>query len=652
MCDSAIQFSEFADLIDSFIDNDEHTDEYAYAEAAWKAAIEQMWLEDPQLWEHNAPKFNDFLNHLTELRIGKQPTTPLGFVINPGAANAAAAGAASIGKVFGGDINNAMSEAAKIYNRGRGIMNDVRKVEQNIRQAMNSNINPLSQGGNIGVDDGDGGITSDNYFGGSGFNPYGLSLATPPVDVKFETGIGVTNFPRFYKDGRDETGPLIIKSSVFNLWHSNSTDYADPYIQDYIAGPIIKDLLINVQSRERFNVNIQNLVQTEKFKEWCNRLSWSLSVYYFWQNVISYKNVSTNRNKGMDALYSSLDPSDFIKINTLGKNLEKVMIPPTLNEFIHAIYAPYKQSHMPGSPLIMYMPWFFDRAPTLPFTQLEGNGEVNTMVNLAINRIDNTFIEEWNGLFSRTNDTWSSPLIRGYEGAPLVDPGRSTLFANSAYTGCTVVNGAGTRHFVPYATSDTASISYNFHTDAPDGYLEALQMVDDISNPAAGKYGPGLFGPAWYAYDSSDPPGQPQLSDLQSTYGFNGVNGLSTSCYVYLDNNSSGATSPGFYPIEWSNRVQTLSGNTFRFILAGNAIPRYFQTYGATPAVNTVKMGMRYSTQQFLEWLFFKDFANGGTRGQKSLVKSNDKRFSRRSKGSKRNMKGSAGAKTAEKDEV
>uniref|UniRef100_A0A2V0RBV4 Uncharacterized protein n=1 Tax=viral metagenome TaxID=1070528 RepID=A0A2V0RBV4_9ZZZZ len=596
---------------------DIYTKEEAQLADAWNASMRKLWMETPELHSYEIPIFEDFICHIEDLERGDQDEVDLrqkrlGFAV-PSKLPSAAAGAAAAAKMFGNDLNTATAQFREMMDAGQQIRATAKQAAQAAREAIRMGKTTLGRGGvNTPTDDGDGGTTTFAYNGGSRYNPTGLSLATEPVDVKFTTGIEVTSFPRYYKDGRDETGPLILKTSTLSLFHNDesSESYLDPFIEDFIKGPIIKDLLVQVQSRAQYNVAIKNLVQTEEFKNWLNSLAFAMSVYQFWQNVISYQAVTTNRNKGMEALYDSLDPSDFLKLGILGKNLERMMIPPTLNEFIHAMYAPYKQSHLPGSPLMVYIPWFFKTVPNLPFLELAGNNSDATVVDIAIRMIDTDKMNEWNALFSKTNDTWVKPNLRGYTGAPLVDPGRTTLFTNSAYIGSTVSNGQSVQHWFPYTASDANEFAFNYHTDAPDGYLEALTIVDDVSKDGKNKYGPGLWGPLTYLYSgSSTTPNN--LLRTWSQYTHQGATCRST-CFIYLGEGSSSVGNAGFYPIEWSNRTQALSGNTFGCILAGSAT-RYAQKFGTTPSVNATKTGFRYSTQQFLEWLFFKDFANSGS---------------------------------------
>ena len=135
--------------------------------------------------------------------------------------------------------------------------------------------------------------------------------------------------------------------------------------------------------------------------------------------------------------------------------------------------------------------------------------------------------------------------------------------------------------------------------------------------------------------------------ELVSTYGTNGAK--LTSCFAYLNKGSAGVTTPGFYPVEYATRVQTLTGNTYT-ILDQVAAPHSFQRFGTTPAENNTKTGLRYTIKQMLEWLLYKDFANGGvgSRGPMSSKPSNERGRSRAS----RRPKGKARTKTADKDEV
>uniref|UniRef100_A0A2V0RNL3 Uncharacterized protein n=1 Tax=viral metagenome TaxID=1070528 RepID=A0A2V0RNL3_9ZZZZ len=598
-------------LLDLIGEYDDQT--FVELENAWNAAVDQEFGEDSSLYiKCRKPELIDFIEHINALEANdKSPHNFGASFVKPGSAAGMAAGMKATFQNFAPGMDKSFRNFEEFMQFGQNAYSTAKDMRAKARAFVNRSRNKMAAGGNVGTDDGDGGISSTGFTGGNLLNPFGISLATPPIDVKLETGSSLNAYTRFYKDGRDNTSPIFVKVCNLNLFHgsSNSDLFSDSYIQDYLDNVVVADLLQNVQSRAVYNKYIAELVIPENFKRYINTIAFSLAVCCFWQNVVSYKEVSSNRNKGMDALYETLDPSDFLKMNILKQSLQKMMIPPTLYEFIHAIFAPYKQNHLPGSPLMIYSPWPLETVTNLPFTEMSGNGTNNTMVNIAIDRLNNEFIYRWNALMAKTNPTWSQPTIRGYTGDPLVDPGHTTLWVNSAYICSTTSNGANVKHFLPIIGAETDELGYNLHTDAPDGYLEALQQVDVTSQQTNSKYGPGIQGPQYYSY--TDDLANPSVTTLESGYTLNGIE-HSTSCYVYLDLDSIGVSNPGYYPVEWSVQTQSLSGNTYQCHVQGNGTIHYFQRFGTETVCNYTKMGSRFSLEKFLQWLFFKDFANGG----------------------------------------
>jgi hypothetical protein len=296
------------------------------------------------------------------------------------------------------------------------------------------------------------------------------------------------------------------------------------------------------------------------------------------------------------------------------------------------------------------MPWNFKEVSQLPFTQLYGAIPSATtsgyagMISMARGRVNNTFMRRWNGLFAQTNDTWSLPKIRGYTGQPYIDPNYTTMFVNLQYMATTVAGGSANTSFLPSIGSQTSQWSYNYHTDAPDGWVNSLLCVDDTSiSTSNNKIGPGIGNLGYYFYTDTGSYGS--RIDIVSKHG---TPTQKSSCLIYLSDTSAGATSPGFYPIEYSNRASTLSGNTYT-LFAGVSSHR-FQRFGATPATNTTKTGFRYTVEQFLEWLLYKDFANAG-QGSRGPMSSRPTRNYSRGKGKSSRRGKSSKPKMSENDE-
>lgn len=510
--------------------------------------------------------------------------------------------------------------AAKI-SRGRGMSMMAEAMAQRADDFIAEGINRIASGASIPTDDGDGGTSSEGYSGGTPYNPTGISLASEPVDVKFETGIRVSTFEKYFKNGTNDTSPLIIKQATLNLFHIGDDKFSDVDVCDFFEGPMMTFIRNELRSRARWDNTMGTLLQTDKVKEYLNKLSYALSIYYFCQNILSYQLIPSNRNAGMESLYNSFNAEDLNQIRSLGLELEKSLIPPTLNETLHAMYAPYKQSHLPGSPLFINMPWFFETVGiTTPFSELGsytfGTGPTaQTLGPVATARrmLRTGVMIEMQGLLARTNDTWNLPKIRGYSGMPLIDPNMTTHFTNSAYWTSNTVSGNPKEIFLPTMKGPNDTWRYNYHTDAPDGWTEAFQMIQ-VSTLNQHHYGPGMWGPLWYPYASNPVTYNNQAIKLVSSYSSGDpaapVPGYTTSCVIYAVGPSMGTYSKGFWPIEISNRAQSISGNTYT-TLEYVGFHHSAQKFGTASADNATQLGFRYSVQQMLQWLYIKDFSNG-----------------------------------------
>lgn len=581
------------------------------AEICFDGWVNQHWEEDPLIGDLPKPTFRDFIAYASGLEDRPHPTLGLlpGIRIPNQSRNPAYFG--PIPKVATGMRIN-LDTLQEGLTKGATFVATAGRTAQTAKNLLNSLRSPLARGSVTGVDDGDGGVSTFNYSGGSNYNPSGLSLASKPVDVKLNTDIGVTNFPRFYKDGGDETSPLILKSLVMAVPDMNDIGRVDFAVEDFFNGPITKDLISNISKRARYNSHIKSLVVPTKIKALINTMCFVLACQCCLDNIIAYQDNSNNRNKGMEVLYGGISPNDLLQLNTLRQELTKCLIPPTLYEFIHGLYAPYKQSHMPGSALMMLIPWSFQAVTTLPFTKLNDG-----MITAARNALNKDFILDWNALLSQTNDSWMNPMIRGYTGMPYIDPNYTTMFTNLQYRGwAQTASGNPTQVTLPQMVGQNSIWNFNFHTDAPDGGLLSLLTVYDTSNSGINTIGPGLGNTSYYTY--TDDGAWEKTNDIASSHGPN--KDRESTCLVYLGVGSGGVpgTQIGFYPCEYSNRTQALTANTYSLSSTGQV--HAFQRFGATPADNTTKEGFRYTVTQFLEWLLYKDFANGGLNSRGTMT--------------------------------
>lgn len=439
-------------------------------------------------------------------------------------------------------------------------------------------------------------IYTDNYASGSLINPRGLSLSTQPIESRLETDIGVTNFPYYYKDGKYNTSPLIFKA--FNLFLSLEGSNTDPTLADFLKGSVMTDIRTQVLKGTVYNREALDLLNYSDFSQWWNTLAETLLIYFWFNSILAYQAIPMNRNKGFETIYNAIDPKDLLNLQNLGFELSKQSIPPTLVETCHYLMNNFVQSEMPGSPIIKLMPMAFAKPDQAgqPFTKIKDYGTSDGPVSFALKLLKEDKFIRFNALIGRTFSTWTEPTLGGYTGVPRHDPNFTTMWVNYGYWHAGKnSSGAATALYSPTISDLNSRIQYNYHTDSPDGWTQALfpvQVGSSIMNDIS----------FTYLIDYTIPTNRRKY--ITSEYDIDTTTtGCKTSCVIFAEFHSV----TGFYPIENLSRYQALAGNTYVGVNTNNFVNAY-QKFGATAADNTSIIGLNYTTEQFISWLVLNDF--------------------------------------------
>jgi len=536
------------------------------------SVIHQIFI-DLGVPETHFPSFEEWVELIDKEELHVDPN--LGFV--PGKVPSAMGGfAAKVGM-------DALRSSGLRFSTADDMLKDLRsKAEAGIKsRARQAAANVFESF----VDKGDGGTSKANYQGGSRFNETGLSQTLKPIDSNFGTDIPFPGQTKYWQDGGDHSGPLLIKSGCPGLISNADDGNRDSQMWDFITGPVTMEWNSKIAEYITWTGRVVTLLTNIKISDYINRCLYVCLVYYFWRSVIAFTDDPRNRNAGMDALRNQLTPTDYNNLFTLRREMMQSAIPPFVHEFCFYIMGTYRQSHLPTSPIMKIMPHGFASTSNPYFTGEAATYSFKSSVTIARDHLSQ--LKEYNNVLSRAIGGWGGIEPFEYTSAPRVDPDYTTFWTNARYA-CT--NATGVNFFPIIATPET-EVVVNSHTDAPDGWVSAMIAPNVVST---GTTGVGLFH-EWRLADDGL-----QIASASSTYSTD----KHTSCYIYIDDGQ-----PGFYPIEAAQTYQALSGNTFNTV-ASSSTYHGFQKFGTERIIMLNSNSLRQTNFQFIDLLYCQDFRN------------------------------------------
>ena len=513
------------------------------------------------------------------------------------------------------------------------VLRDVRqKVEQNVRQRVSQTA---SEAFEKFTDTGDGGTSKVDYQGGSRFNPTGLSQTLKPIDTSFNTDITFQGTTRYWQDGAENTGPLLIKSGVPGLVNPTSGTQQDTQLWDFIQGPLTMEWNTAIAKKITWTGRVKDVLTETNINSYINRCLSVCCTYYFWRSVIAFTDDPRNRNAGMDALRDQLTPTDYNNLFNLRREMMQSAIPPFVHEWCFYIMGTYRQNDLPTSPIMKIMPTTFVASTGIYFSGATTANGTQSSVTVARGHLSQ--LKEFNNLLARAIGDWGGIEPFEYVSSPRKDYDYTTFWTNANYRPTNATGG----HNFPQIASESNEIVYNTHTDAVDGWCSAMvsPLVLDT-----GKFGVGLFHP-WLLASSGT-----STASASSTYQLGGSQ-KSTSCFIYNADSTA-----GFYPIEASQTYQAISGNTYTTVETSNVF-HAFQKFGTERIILTSINALRQANFQFLELLYTKDLRNlgwsPGIRDGKTYPDTkSDRGMKRRRRGSSKKKGGSKSTDLPMKSEL
>lgn len=281
--------------------------------------IKQMFLK--YIPETQFPTFEEWQGMVDNDEL--HDPTLVGFIPGmPATAGAAGAAAAAFAKRVG-----AGAFAASGLNMGTAdeVLNKMRSAaEQKLRQRT---AQAAAEAFQKFTDTGDGGTSQANYLGGSRFNPTGLSQTLKPLDTSFNTDIRFQGQTRYWQDGKENSGPLFIKTGTPGLIEATNNTNRDAELWNFIQGPLTMEWNTAIANKVTWTGRVKDLLTETEITNYINRCIYVCCVYYFWRSVISFTDDERNRNAGMDALRDLLTPTDYNNLFNLRREMMQSAIP-------------------------------------------------------------------------------------------------------------------------------------------------------------------------------------------------------------------------------------------------------------------------------------------------------------------------------------
>jgi hypothetical protein len=466
----------------------------------------------------------------------------------------------------------------------------------------------------------DGGTSEADYIGGTPFNPTGLSLKNKPLDTNFDTDIRFIGADKYFLDGYEKNTPLLMKCGTPGIIN---TAAGDPQVVAYFKDVICNRFRREIAQKVTYNTRIVELFTNDNIAVYLNNTIQALCIYYFVMSISAYTQDPRNKNQAMDNLANGFSPTDVQNIKILERMVKQSVLPPFLHKFCFYMMGNYKQSHMPGSPLLKVMPWVFapsSKESLTTFGTKQGLGPIMSAVNGL------KFIAQYADVLGKACPEWVDFEPYQYTSSPRFDANYNTFWCNGAYitTQASSVSGEYSMIKFPYSADSAGGITWNSDTDAPDGWVQAMQeitYVDALEDTVAG---PGLFSPNVVQLDGS-------LTSAASTFMIgDDILPLQTTCVVF-DNS---ATDRGFLDVSKHQRYQALAKNTYSTSWLSTTYHSHQKFGSSLIALQDVET-IRPSVFSWLD-LYVSDFKalSNGSSSQKSFGR---KKMSKKFAGSKDN---------------
>lgn len=452
-------------------------------------------------------------------------------------------------------------------------------------------------GDNTPTGGGDGGTSEANFIGGSPWNPTGLSDKNPVLSANFDTDIRFVGAEKYFLDGDEGNIPLLVKCGIPGVFShggqssSSETSTGDHQLYNYFLSAVYNEFRSEIAKRVIVNTQVESLFTPTNIQAYYNACLQALMVYYFWMSVLAYTNDSRNKNGAMDVLIDGLSVTERDNLLILQRTIEQSVIPPFLHKWCFYIMGNYKQSFMPGAPMLKILPWKFASVGSTAtgsvvnahtFTSLyTTSGSFGMITNATYLLREHRGMQD---ILARAYPEWCSPSLLMYDSTPKFDANFLQFWKNGFYIcGGAVTTGTGSAYvskLLPEVTVETDPITYCADTDAPDGWVQAMQCLNHHDSSSGNNtVGPGFFNGTIITVEqtsSTDPTLEIRDVYATSNYVASGAQ-ISSTCLVY-----DGSTSiTGFRDVAWTGTSQKLAQNTYSSTVSAVGV-KEFQQFGTS----------------------------------------------------------------------
>lgn len=396
----------------------------------------------------------------------------------------------------------------------------------------------------------------------------GLSNAPNPMPVSLDSGIKPNTYVTSYLEAEEnECSPCHLSSIKLAF-----PDAASQKLFDFFNEVLAFDIQTRAQANVSFNLDIASQFTPADILETMNVILNSLSIYYYYDSIISYHSNALNNNEGMVYLRQGITTEMLDDLSQLKRKLMNVPIPPNMYEFVRYLFSTYMSSTNNQSPIIKICPF------NLANTAQSASSITSAISDLTLSNGVN--VSRVLSLLRRAIPQWYNRQMESVPDVGLYDPNFNSIFANLPFESYDV---ALTQF--PTVATEGIDFKYNSYTNYLDGAAFALTGCYVTANAA---WAPGLVTPM-----------------------ASGTAGFRTSRRSYYE---VGGTK-NFYDVKAYDQLRYNRGETYVIESTGSTVTG-FHIYGTDRCLSVNNNTVRETCYKVMEWLLSLDtIANTNKQG-------------------------------------
>jgi hypothetical protein len=313
------------------------------------------------------------------------------------------------------------------------------------------------------------------------------------------TGINVLPYDEDLMSAiEDVCSPLHYSTVKMEIPDSSSYE-----LYDYFINVINFDLVSSLQKNVTWAID-QTAFTPAKVLKALNDLIYALSIYYYYNGIISYKSQQAENNEGMTYLRTNFTSEVQISYQILERKLNMIAIPPNLINTVKWFYSNYRSGPSIKSSLLKICP--FPRNTAATFISVD---VINTaLADLALTDNNKVYMN-----LGRAVPSWRDAKLTPVPIMPVFDPTFNTVWGNLPY----ILDNAGSADYFPkIATGEEIFYCSYVKLDEIDGGVFSLTSMYNTTDSLLV---PSLVVPVetgnasrWSFYTESSTPGWYKVS--------------------------------------------------------------------------------------------------------------------------------------------